>query len=133
MRRLFVVVGVSVSLASLHAEGRKNERKRNVGFVRTMSFRNYQDMATLHLPFPISRKRLQDICEEYDRNKEKVYISELVDGITCEIVETARKRPPLVLYSSTSLKIMFRDFPLYSKRIHHHFAEKYIPDRKSVV
>ena len=93
-----------------------------------MSFRNFQDTATLHLPFPISRKRLQDICEEYERNKVKVYVSELVDGITCEIVETARKRPPLVLYPSSSLKIMFRDFPLYSRRIHYHFAEAYISE-----
>lgn len=91
-----------------------------------MSFRYYQDTATLQLKFPITRKRLQTICEEYDTNKLHVYISELVDGITCEIVETAKKRPPLVLYPSTSLKVMFRDFPLYSRRIP--FAEKYLTE-----
>ena len=91
-----------------------------------MSFRDYQDKATLKLGFPMSRKRLQTVCEEYDRNKVHVYISELVDGITCEIVETARKRPPLVVYPSTSLKVMFRDFPLYSRRIP--FAEKYLTE-----
>jgi len=89
-----------------------------------------RNLATLRIQFPISRTRLQNIDHEYDQQQLDLYIQELVDGITCEIIEYARKKNVNKLFTSslstTTLRIALHDCKRFSERLHENVANAYM-------
>lgn len=89
-----------------------------------------RNLATLRIQFPISRTRLQNIDQEYDQKQLDQIIQKIVDGITCKIIEFARKNNVNKLFdsmpSTSSLYVTLHECTQFSERLHENMVNKYM-------